>query len=276
MSARREAFFLGAGAERRFCLVTRPAGRPRGAILHVHPFAEELNRSRRMVALAAQAFAQQGWLVLQIDLHGCGDSAGDFADATWNGWLEDIARACEWLRGEADGPVTLWTLRTGSLLASDWLARHDEASPLLCWQPVLNGRQYLTQFLRIRAGADLGEDGAQGVMAQLRASLAQGRPVAVAGYTLSAALAAGMEASTFSVTAGRRGAITLIEVASSERPAPTPAIESFAHRLRQSGVACSADAVAGPKFWQTPEVEHAPALIVRSVDALGAVEAQAA
>ena len=83
MSAPFEAFFLAADngrAGQRLCIHHPPRrGEPaRGAVLHLHAFAEEMNKSRRMVALQARALAEAGFAVLQIDLHGCGDSGGDF------------------------------------------------------------------------------------------------------------------------------------------------------------------------------------------------------
>ncbi|MBK8384562.1 MAG: hypothetical protein IPL11_02315 [Candidatus Accumulibacter sp.] len=43
------------------------------------------NKSWRIVPLQARALATAGYAVLQIDLMGCGDSSGDFGDATWGG-----------------------------------------------------------------------------------------------------------------------------------------------------------------------------------------------
>src|SRR6185503_20503781 len=144
---RRQAFHLGTGECTRFCIATYPRAAARGALLYVHPFAEEMNKCRRMAAISSAAFAEQGWLVLQPDLHGCGDSAGDFADATWDGWLDDISLAVAWLRVNAPGPMVLWSLRAGSVLVADWLSRQHASVPLMLWQPVINGRQYLSQFL---------------------------------------------------------------------------------------------------------------------------------
>ena len=65
-----EAFFLPVTGGRLFCLLHRPAGETaiKGAVLYVHPFAEEMNRSRRMAALQAKAMASAGYMVLQVDL----------------------------------------------------------------------------------------------------------------------------------------------------------------------------------------------------------------
>ena len=40
-----------------------------------------------MASLQAKAMAGAGYFVLQIDLYGCGDSAGDFGDALWERWI---------------------------------------------------------------------------------------------------------------------------------------------------------------------------------------------
>ena len=49
-----------------------------------------------------------GFGVLQIDLFGCGDSSGDFSDARWDIWKQDIAAAREWLEERISAPVSLW------------------------------------------------------------------------------------------------------------------------------------------------------------------------
>jgi len=78
-----EPFFLPASRGERFCIFHPAAGALRGAVLYLHPFAEEMNKSRRMAALQSRMLAARGIAVLQIDLFGCGDSSGDFGDASW-------------------------------------------------------------------------------------------------------------------------------------------------------------------------------------------------
>jgi alpha/beta superfamily hydrolase len=84
MPVQRSAFFLDTPDGPRYCQLHAPQGGPlQGLILCIHPFAEEMNKSRRMAALQSRALAEAGYTVLQIDLHGCGDSAGDFGEASW-------------------------------------------------------------------------------------------------------------------------------------------------------------------------------------------------
>ena len=82
------AFFLPTRNGSLFCLYHAPQGPvQRGQVLHLHPFAEELNTCRRISAQFARALSAAGYAVLQFDMHGCGDSEGDFGDATWAIWL---------------------------------------------------------------------------------------------------------------------------------------------------------------------------------------------
>jgi len=146
-------FFLPASGGQRYCLLhLPPPGRSaRGGIVYLHPLAEELNKSRHVAAAQARAFAAAGYSVLQIDLYGCGDSSGDFGDARWPIWHNDLHLACAWLAQRVDGPLTLWGLRLGALLALDFASRAQlPLARLLLWQPELDGRRCIDRFLRLR------------------------------------------------------------------------------------------------------------------------------
>ena len=127
------------------------------------------------------------------DLHGCGDSSGDFGDASWAGWVDDVKRACDWLQQRFDLPLWLWGLRTGCLVAVEVANQIGSPARLLLWQPVVSGKQFLQQFLRLKIAGELLSGEGKGVMDRLRQQLAHGESVEVAGYTLSAALANGLE-----------------------------------------------------------------------------------
>ena len=160
-----EAFFLPSAAGQRFALLytPEPATKQRGAVVYVHPFGEELNKSRRMAALQARAMASAGYSVLQIDLLGCGDSTGDFGDATWEAWLADVRLACAWLQERTAAPLWLWGLRSGCLLVNEAAQRMPTPVKLLLWQPVLSGKQFLQQFLRLKVAAEMLASDGKGV-----------------------------------------------------------------------------------------------------------------
>lgn len=186
-----EPFFFDADPGTRFSLYHAPAPQvpPRGAILYVHPFAEELNRSRRMAALGARRFAELGFAVLQIDLFGCGDSCGDFNAARWEQWKRDLATALAWLSERSSGPIHLWGLRLGGLLALDF-ACGTHVDGIILWQPHMNGRTSINQFLRQRISAP--DD--PKTSAALRARMATQGMLEVNGYELAIPLVQAIDA----------------------------------------------------------------------------------
>lgn len=285
---------VAGGPRCRFAVLHWPDSAPRGLFVQVHALGEEMNKSRRMMALQARALARAGHLVMQLDLLGCGDSPGRFAEATWADWLEDVVTASAWLRrrfammfpGVAPPPLTLWGLRAGTLLACE-AATRTEASRLLLWQPVTAGKLLLLQFLRLAVAADLsargsgpaGEPPSDGVIGEangkssrtrteaLKQRLLDGEAVEIAGYTLSPGLATGLETARL-VQAPAGVEVVWLECSPREAPALLPASQATVAAWQQAGSAIQAEAVRGPAFWQTTEVEEAPALLQATLRAL--------
>jgi exosortase A-associated hydrolase 2 len=249
----------GQGA--RLCLYHAAAGPCHDALVYLHPFAEEMNRSRRMAALQARALAAQGVAVLQIDLLGCGDSSGDFADARWEAWRLDAVLATHWLRERTGIAPGLWGLRLGALLALD-CARAADASRLVLWQPVHSGAQYLTQFLRLQLAADMldQQQAARNTTAALRTALRDGAPLEVAGYTLAPAMADALETLDARPLAPPCPA-HWFELAAEAGRALSPAAGAIVQGWREQGVAVQAQVVAGPPFWGTAEIATSAGLL---------------
>lgn len=266
MTPRPDVFFLpAAGGEQRLCLFHAPAGAPRSRVLYLHPFAEEMNKSRRMAALTCRALAEAGHAVLQIDLRGCGDSSADFGDAGWADWVADVRGALAWLDERLPGaPLWLWGLRAGCLLAAaDW----GRPLNLLFWQPMTNGKLALQQFLRLKLAAEIASGASKGLMDTMKAELAAGRSIDVAGYRLGAALASGLEAAKLA-PAGMAGRVEWLELSTREDATLTPVSEQALKAWADAGWTVRAQVVPGPGFWATSEIELAPALIARTVEAL--------
>ena len=264
-----EAFFLPVADGYRFCLFHRPQGALRGGVLYVHPFAEEMNKSRRMAALQSRLLAQNGYAVLQIDLLGCGDSCGDFGDATWAAWLDDVRIASNWLRARRTGQLWYWGLRAGCLLAAEAARHHDEKVNFLFWQPVVAGKTQLQQFLRLKVAGEMMSGDSKGVMAALKASLAAGEAVEVAGYTLSSQLATGLETAELSPTP-HPGRVVWLEVAARADATLSPAANQCCERWHTAGHGLQSAVTQGLTFWQTTEIEEAPALLAATTAALAA------
>jgi len=264
-----QAFFLPSDQGARFCLYHAAAnGEARGAIIYLHPFAEEMNKSRRMAALQARAMAEAGFDVLQIDLLGCGDSAGDFADATWHAWLEDVSQACHWLRTQSSAPLTLWGLRAGCLLAAEAAARLPEPVNLIFWQPVISGKQHWQQFMRLKMAGELASGQAKGVSEQLRQQLAAGQTVEIAGYSVSPGLVDGLEKAELQPPAARHSRLSWFELSMREDASLAPVSQKRIEQWQVAGFKVDARVVRGPAFWQTSEIEDAPDLIAATMVAL--------
>jgi exosortase A-associated hydrolase 2 len=248
-------------------------GEALGVVLYVHPFAEEMNKSRRMAALQARALAAAGYGVLQIDLKGCGDSSGEFGDATWADWLADVNTGVRWLRERSTAPLTLWGLRAGCLLLSEAAAQWpDQTCNFVFWQPTPSGAAVLRQFLRHAAAAAFLDGGGKGVVDKLRRQLADGDAVEVGGYRVHPAMGAGLDQARLQVPP-QVGQVTWLEISALINETDTAQAlnatsAAAAAPWREAASDFEARIVAGPPFWQTAEIEIAPALIEATVAAL--------
>jgi len=279
MNAQFDAFFIAVDGDapgQRFCLLHPAQGTSAlGAIVYIHPFAEEMNKSRRMASMQARALARAGYSVLMMDLAGCGDSSGDFADATWQVWVHDVVRGCQWLGERVQAPLWLWGLRAGCLLAVD-AARHIEGKTnFLLWAPTPSGQQVLQQFLRLKVASELANGNTKGIMNSVRSALAQGSLVEIAGYRLNPGLAHRLEEARLDPPSTSWTSATRLEwFELSARPDAilSPMGGKVLALWKESGhVAVRSHVVQGPAFWQTTEIEDAPNLIEATVAAMSAM-----
>ena len=274
------AFFLESrDGSLRYLTLYKPAPEQphRGLVLLVPPWLEELNRSRRMLALGADAMRRAGFTVLWPDLYGCGDSAGEHGDARWQTWLEDLDLALQRLRqeGEADSPLWLWSLRGGALLACEFARRRQLACHWLMWQPQAKGEQVLQQFLRLRLAADMaGGSRNYADTAAMRHALQAGQPLHAAGYTVHPALALPLAAAELIPPGGVAGGrLVWCEMASAATQTLGPTSRQHIEAWRAAGYQPSTVCVQGPQFWASPEQTVSRGLIDGSLRALCADEA---
>jgi uncharacterized protein len=260
--------FVAGNVGSRFRLVSEPSDRhPRGTIIFVHGFAEEMNKSRRMVARMARRLAADGWRVVQRDLCGCGDSSGEFVDASWQAWIDDVD--AELSLADAKHPVWLWCLRAGALLVPAVLANRRQVN-LLLWQPVLSGAQHLQQFLRLHAGARIAGSGKDSGKASPAQALRSGASVEVGGYQLGPALAAGIEQASFDLPEHFEGRVVWFEVSADDAAALSPPTLRAVERLKVKGLSVTPRALRGPPFWQTQEIEECETLLEQTLAELRA------
>jgi len=257
-----------------FTLSFTPRGNPAPGswILHLPAFAEEMNKARHMVTWQARELARQGHGVMLVDLFGTGDSAGDFADADWECWKRDIEFLLLRLRESGAESITLWGLRTGALLAVDMLNDHPELVDRLClWQPVLNGNQAMTQFLRLRLAAGMMSGGEEN-MAGLKQRLSDGESLEIAGYGLSSALYRQLSETAIQAVPAQKMKnvlVTWIEVTATPDKPINLQSKKLATAWQEAGCPMQVETVAGEPFWTTQELAVAPGLVERTSALLG-------
>lgn len=242
----------------------RPAAAPRASVLIIPPFAEELNKCRRMLALTAEALREAGVASLLLDLYGTGDSGGDFGDARWEIWLADLDVGAAYLAAQGCPVDSVLAVRSGALLAGAWIAGAAPAlKRLVLWQAVSSGENYLSQFLRLRAmAAKLA--GREEPVKQLKAQLSEGQTLEIAGYALAPALADRLEKARLADCPPQGIYTHLFEIGEEFSPAG----DKLAAAWRAAGVGVQTAPLPGESFWATQEIGLAPALIDASVAAM--------
>lgn len=257
--------YLPGSAGELFTLYAGPAsGVPVGGILYLQPYGEEMHKSRRMAALQARRFAAAGWVVLQYDHYGCGDSAGDAGDGHWDIWLEDAARMLDAVHSRCTGPVLLWGLRLGASMAAILSTRRSDVHGLLLWQPIINGERYLNHLLRLKLASEmLARNPTAETTQALRDRLARGDAVEVAGNLLNPLLARAMDEIRLSAVRPL-APVALMEVGMRPGDEPSPPVQQL---LRSWGghPAATGRVIHCAEFWHTQEIEVCPHLLETSL-----------
>jgi exosortase A-associated hydrolase 2 len=263
---RTEARFLEWAGRRLFTLQLSPAGTPRGSVLYLPPFNEEMNRCRSHVAATARALAARGWRCWLLDPYGTGESDGGIADATWRHWLDDAREALAALRALGE-PVTLWGIRTGGLLAAEIAAADPAAvAGLLLWQPVVDGGLFVTQHLRLKLASQVVQAGAKETTESLRERLRAGEAIEITGYPFTGTMADELAARRLADwPALAQVPVTWIEVVGKPEQALAPASRRVIEGLVAAGGQVRTETVVAPLIWQLQERDQAPALREASV-----------
>lgn len=273
-----EAFFLPRdGAPPLFCLHHQPrqqgpggqadAGAARALVLYMPPWADEMNKSRRMARLQSQVLAAQGFAVLQVDPTGCGDSGGEHCDATWDQWVQDAIDGLQWLTARyRAAPLLLWGLRSGCLLACAAAARWPAPVSLLMWNPPGSGKLLWQQFTRLATAAALTGEAGKARAETVKQGLQNRERVEIAGYEVGPSLYEGLAASVLTPPQGLRAA-AMLETSAQADADLSPGLVAMVEKWRMQGCAVHTARVTGPAFWQTAEMEDAPELLPATLQA---------
>ncbi|HNA69634.1 MAG TPA: hydrolase 2, exosortase A system-associated [Nitrosomonas sp.] len=270
-----EPFFLKVESGERFCLFYRPnLANPLGTFIFIHPFAEEMNKSRRMIAQQSKAFSQNGFAVLQIDLYGCGDSSGEFNEARWEVWKQDIFHAINWIKHQTAAPINLWGLRLGGLLALDLASGAEEFfQHIVLWNPIISGNTFLTQFLRLKVASQLMiKSGKESVgTGALRNKIMAGETLEIAGYELSSILAIAIDKLRIGDFKVFDTKIHWFEVVSEAGRVLSPSAMATVNSWKERNIDLDLQYVTGQAFWATQEIAECPELIEATINQFSTV-----
>ncbi len=215
-----------------------------------------MNKCRRQFTVTAAALVDRGRATLIVDLYGTGDSAGEYSEATWQHWKDDVNAAIEWA-GARGSPVTsLVATRLGCILASDALLDSGHrVRRSVFWQPVLTGKQFMTQFLRLRVAASMMSDSGKETVNDLRGRFANNETVEVAGYELAPALSAGVEgADLLTVLKANLGKLQVVEIGSARDSHLSPAGQRVVSSATALGMEAGGERIEGEPFWSATEI----------------------
>mgnify|MGYP003626543614 CR=1 FL=1 len=261
-----EALFLDGSKGRLFGLYFSAIGKTRGQVLCIPPFTEESNRCRVMLGMGARALAHQGYATLVLDLSGTGNSDGEFGDAGWSDWLDDISTGIDWLSNKGS-ELTLWGTRLAALLVVDAARTQPERiSRLMFWQPVANGKLMFTQYLRLRVANSLETGGKQETTATLRALLAEGEALEVGGYCISSQLAADLDRAAMPTVLDLPDIqVDWLEAVDEGKSELSIASMKIINGWLEQGIRVNLFPFKGPQFWQLHERFLAPDLVEKTL-----------
>lgn len=220
-----------------------------------------------MLGDVARGLAGHGIASVLTDPYGTGDSEGEFREADWTTWKDDLQRSAHWVESEGWPVSALLCVRLGCLLGADAAASLPRGvQRTVFWQPVIEGGRYLEQFLRLRIAAGMASPGERESVARLRDMLARGQTVEVAGYELSGQLAQGMSRLSLPALVGSQlGELHWIEIMRNADDAIGAASAGGIAAVRAKGVALTVHRITGEQFWLATELVSGAALVESSV-----------
>jgi pimeloyl-ACP methyl ester carboxylesterase len=164
--------------------VLHRAPNPVARVLLAGPFASERHFSYHPWVRWGRYLAARGIEVLRFDYRGIGESTGNFEEATFKDWEQDVRLLAEWLsRRSPELPLLLHGLEAGAIFAAKAF-KGGIGDGLLLWSPPANANQALRASLLLWAGLEQmwesseNRTSASGYIRQME----QGTTIEVQGY----------------------------------------------------------------------------------------------
>lgn len=264
-------FFLPCANGRLFCVYHEPTSETEqwGNVLVVPAFNEEMNRCRSMVTIQAQALAKAGVGTLVVDLFGTGESDGEYGEARWDIWIDNIRQCVEWLDASMPGGcLALLGIRLGVPLAFEALRYLPKVRALVAWQAVTDGKHYLTQFMRMRIAANMDRtDIPKETTGGMRAQLAAGQRIEVAGYEIAPELARSIEGLKLSdLMPPESVSVAWFEKGTGEEAAISTISQNLVNGWRLAGRRVDIAVFDAPAFWALYDRYLVPELVEKTTE----------
>jgi exosortase A-associated hydrolase 2 len=261
---------LGEPGARVYGIDYQPSAATKGRVLFLPPFGEEMNRCRATVAEQARAFARGGYHCLVMDFVGTGESEAQLEDVALAHWYRDIDLAVAALGDEGQGPLVIWGLRLGALLALEYLSLSSTScQQLLLWEPVPAGKRFVTQLLRQRVAMLVSQDLPAQTTAEIRQALTDGDKVELSGYPVRDPLIRDIEG--LAVTTLQHSPapqVIWMEHNQDPEPAQKPAMAKAVAHLHELGCEVTVHFFGDPPQWQLHKRDEAPELLTLTARAM--------
>ena len=247
-------------------VLSLPEGTPRGAVLIVHPFGEEKKFAHRALTATAWALAEAGFASLRFDLTGCGDSFGEFREASITRWTLDVKTAAALLAREAGcSEISLLGLRLGATLC--WLARPEIGAirAIVLWEPILAGKQYMETLWRKKLIKEMMTSGRGRTSFEgARAEIARAGFIDLDGWDLGGKMIDELVAIDIGKPAPPCPASVLaVQIAFNGKVSRE--LDSFAQALRAGGASVEVKGVRERTIWDRIDIVPATELIESTV-----------
>jgi len=237
------------------------------AFVFCPPFAEEEKCCHRAFVDMARKLCSRGHPVLRIQYRGCGDSEGDFGDFSCADWEQDINNALAFLRRQGRPRLGLLGLRLGASLAGRVAESTGDVQNLILWEPIVNGRQYMSLNLRRKLLRRMltDKEGGESPPAS-QATMTDGRTgIDFEGYWISAEMQTQIGEIDLIADAKRfRGEVLLTQISSQSSPGKT--IRSLEDRYASAGASVAVEAVVEQPIWNLLDLFHPTQLIDSTID----------
>jgi uncharacterized protein len=106
-------------------------------VLFCNSFAADHDAKWRAEVVGSRAAAERGYVTFSYHPRGHGDSAGNFAEVTFEGLLEDAQSAARCALQMAGASRIVWVgIRFGALVAAEAARQRKDAVALAFWEPI--------------------------------------------------------------------------------------------------------------------------------------------